>query len=242
MDIEAAEAQLGLTFKDKTLLQRALTHRSYLNENPNHPLRDNERLEFLGDAVLDFITGEFLFHRFPEMEEGELTSLRSALVRTETLAKYAQHINLGNCIAMGKGEAVSGGRARQAILCGAFEALIGALYLDQGIDVVTQFVMPLHKPEIQEILDTQRHRDPKSLLQELAQGHYKITPTYKNISAKGPDHAKSFTIGAYLDAERYGEGSGPNKQLAAQAAAQAALERLQREMKNRGKRSASTGS
>ncbi len=236
MDIEAAEAQLGLTFNDKTLLQRALTHRSYLNENPHHPLQDNERLEFLGDAVLDFITGEFLFHRFPEMKEGELTSLRSALVRTETLAEYAQRIKLGDHIAMGKGEAESGGRTRQAILCGAFEALTGALYLDQGVEAVTRFIMPLHGPEIQEILKTQRHRDPKSLLQELAQGYYKITPTYKKISTKGPDHAKSFTIGAYLDDECYGEGSGPNKQQAAQAAARAALERLQTEMKNRGRR------
>ena len=233
MDIEAAEARLGLIFNDKTLLQRALTHRSYLNENPHHPLQDNERLEFLGDAVLDFITGEFLFHRFPEMKEGDLTSLRSALVRTETLAKYAQRINLGDHIAMGKGEAESGGRARQAILCGAFEALMGALYLDQGVEAATRFVMPLHQPEILEILETQRHRDPKSRLQELAQGHYKITPTYRRIREEGPDHAKIFTIGAYLGEICYGEGSGPNKQYAAQSAAQAAIERLQTEMKNR---------
>ena len=135
-ELAVVEAGLGLTFRDKTLLLRALTHRSYINENPNSPLEDNERLEFLGDAVLDFVTGEYLYHRFPEMDEGQLTSLRSALVRTETLARFASEIGLDRFIYMGRGEEESGGRTRPAIMCGCYEALIGAFYLDQGAEAV----------------------------------------------------------------------------------------------------------
>ncbi|MFQ5577693.1 MAG: ribonuclease III [Anaerolineae bacterium] len=234
MDIETTQARLGLTFNDKTLLQRALTHRSYLNENPDYLLEDNERLEFLGDAVLDFITGEYLYHRFPEKREGELTSLRSALVRTETLAKFAQQIGLGRHLYLGRGEEESGGRNRPALLCGAFEALVGAIYLDQTLSRVTKFIIPLIKPEVKEILATQSYRDSKSLFQELAQGWRKITPIYKTIAEAGPDHAKEFIVGAYLDDACYGQGSGPNKQQAAQAAAQAALNRLQSEIQTKG--------
>lgn len=231
MDINAAQTQLEIVFEDKTLLQRALTHRSYLNENPDYLLEDNERLEFLGDAVLDFITGEYLYHRFPEMQEGELTSLRSALVRTETLARFAEKIKLGKHLNMGKGEEESGGKERPTLLCGAFEAIIGAIYLDQGLARVLEFVTPLIKSEVKIILATKSHRDPKSLFQELAQGWYKVTPTYKTIGEEGPDHAKSFIIGAYLNNTCYGKGSGPNKQLAAQNAADAALQALQTEIK-----------
>jgi ribonuclease-3 len=234
MDMEAAQADLGLTFQDKTLLQRALTHRSYLNENPDYLLEDNERLEFLGDAVLDFVTGEHLYHRFPEMREGELTSLRSALVRTETLAKFAQSINLGAHLNMGRGEEESGGRERLALLCGAFEALIGAIYLDQGYKAVKKFITPLIRSEIKIILATRSHRDSKSVFQELAQGWYKITPTYKTLAEEGPDHDKKFVVGAYLDKVCYGQGTGSNKQQAAQAAAQAALEILEAELRKQG--------
>ena len=163
MDMQTIQSKLGLRFEDKTLLQRALTHRSYLNENPDHPLNDNERLEFLGDATLDFITAEYLYHRFPEMNEGELTSLRSALVRTEKLAEFSTKIHLGDYLFLGKGEEESGGRERPPILCGAFEALMGALYLDQGIQAVSDFYIPLIKPEIEEILETKSHKDSKSL-------------------------------------------------------------------------------
>lgn len=234
MDINAVQAQLGLVFEDKTLLQRALTHRSYLNENPDYLLEDNERLEFLGDAVLDFITGEYLYHRFPELKEGELTSLRSALVRTETLARFAEKIKLGACLNMGKGEEDSGGRERPTLLCGAFEALMGAIYLDQGLEQALNFVNPLIKPEIKTILATKSHRDAKSMFQELAQGWCKITPTYKTIGEEGPDHAKQFIIGAYLDDTCYGQGVGPNKQLAAQNAAQNALQTLEAEIRQKG--------
>ena len=231
MDITAAQVAVGLTFQDKTLLQRALTHRSYLNENPTHPLEDNERLEFLGDAVLDFITGEYLYHRFPEIQEGKLTNLRSALVRTPTLAKFAQQIDLGNYLNMGKGEEESGGRKRDTLLCGAFEALIGSIYLDQGLETTKKFVISFLKSEIEQILSAKSHRDPKSLFQELAQGIHKVTPTYKILHEHGPDHAKTFTVGAFLEDACYGTGNGSNKQKAAQVAAKEALKALQNEIK-----------
>ncbi|MEM7029099.1 MAG: ribonuclease III [Chloroflexota bacterium] len=230
MDITTIQAELGLKFQDKTLLQRALTHRSYLNENPDHPLEDNERLEFLGDAALDFITGEYLYHRFPEMKEGQLTSLRSALVRTEKLAEFSQSIHLGKFLYLGKGEEENGGRERLPILCGAFEALMGALYLDQGISAVIQFFEPLMKPAIAEILENNSDKDAKSRFQELAQSWARITPTYRSLAETGPDHAKKFTVGAFLKDSCYGKGVGPNKQQAAQAAAKSALKALQKEI------------
>lgn len=229
-ELTKSEQQLNLTFGDKTLLQRALTHRSYLNENPDYPLEDNERLEFLGDAVLDFITGEYLYHRFPDMREGELTSLRSALVRTETLAHFARQITLGQCLFMGRGEEDSGGRERPALLCGAFEALMGAIYLDQGLKAVEKIFIPLIKAEVVQILRTKSHRDPKSHFQEMAQGQLKITPTYRSLAESGPDHAKEFTVGVYLNDICYGQGTGPNKQQAAQAAARMAIAALEAEL------------
>jgi len=231
MDIQTIQAKLGISFKDKTLLQRALTHRSYLNENPDYPLDDNERLEFLGDAALDFVTGEYLYHRFPEMSEGYLTSLRSALVRTEKLAEFSIQIDLGYFLYLGKGEEESGGRQRAPILCGAFEALMGALYLDQGLEAVRRFFIPLIKPAIEEILETNSDKDAKSLFQELAQSWAKITPTYQSLAEVGPDHAKEFTVGAFLNGICYGKGIGPNKQQAAQAAAETALKNLQDEIR-----------
>jgi ribonuclease-3 len=229
-ELATAEAGLGLTFRDKTLLLRALTHRSYINENPNSPLEDNERLEFLGDAVLDFVTAEYLYHRFPEMDEGQLTSLRSALVRTETLARFASEMGLDRFISMGRGEEESGGRARPAILCGCYEALIGAFYLDQGLDAIKALITEVIKPMAQHIVQNETNKDAKSRLQELSQGHRQATPTYRTISEQGPDHSKEFTVAALVGGEIYGLGTGRSKQAAAQAAAQAALERLDREI------------
>jgi ribonuclease-3 len=230
MDIFQTEQALNLTFTHKDLLQRALTHRSYLNENPTHPLEDNERLEFLGDAVLDFITGEYLYHRFPEMPEGRLTNLRSALVRTETLAGFATQLNLGAHLYMGRGEEESGGRERAAILCDAFEAVIGALYLDSGLEATRQFVFQMIDPMLQEIINSETDKDAKSRLQELAQSYYKLTPTYRTISEHGPDHAKEFLVEALIGGKVYGRGQGLSKQNAAQAAARAALETLEAEV------------
>jgi ribonuclease-3 len=229
-ELSAAEAGLGLTFRDKTLLQRALTHRSYINENVDFPLEDNERLEFLGDAVLDFVTAEYLYHRFPEMSEGQLTSLRAALVRTETLASFASEIGLGQHIFLGRGEEENGGRTRLAILCDCYEALIGALYLDQGLEATKIFVVRVIRSAIPRILEGEADKDAKSLLQELSQKYRRITPTYRTIGERGPDHAKEFTVAAMVGKETYGLGVGHSKQVAAQAAAKAALTRLEHEV------------
>lgn len=228
--IIVAETGLNLTFKNKALLQRALTHRSYLNENPDYPLEDNERLEFLGDAILDFIIGEYLYHRFPEMAEGRLTNLRSALVRTERLAYFAGLINLGDFLYLGHGEDESGGRQRAAILCDAFEALIGALYLDKGTEQTRDFVYNLIEPSLEEILNSDSEKDAKSQLQEVAQSHYQLTPTYRTVNEEGPDHAKEFTVEAMIGEQVYGRGKGFSKQTAAQAAAQRALDALRQEL------------
>lgn len=229
-DILEAETGLKLEFFDKTLLRRALTHRSYLNENPDYLLEDNERLEFLGDAILDFITAEHLYHHYPEMPEGRLTNLRSALVRTERLALFAEKIELGQHLFLGRGEEESGGRERPAILCDAFEALVGALYLDKGMDFTRDFVCRLIKPSLAEILTSNAEKDAKSELQEVAQSYYQLTPTYRTVAERGPDHAKEFTVEAVIGNKAYGRGTGLSKQNAAQAAAQEALQVLRKEL------------
>jgi ribonuclease-3 len=226
-NIEEVEKQLGIVFRDKSLLQRAMTHRSYLNEHPEFPFEDNERLEFLGDAVLDFVTGEYLYHRFPEQREGSLTSLRSVLVRRTTLAEFARRWDLGRHLMMGHGEAETGGRNRAATLCAAFEAVIGALYLDQGLDSVLQAIEPLVIPQITRTLKERLDKDPKSSLQEIAQGRLHKTPRYRTVAESGPDHAKEFTVEATIGGDVYGSGKGHNKQEAAQEAARAALERFE---------------
>jgi len=226
------EAVSGLMFTDHSLLQRALTHRSYLNEHPEFALEDNERLEFLGDAVLDFFIGEYLYHRFPEMHEGRLTSLRAALVREETLARFAQQLNLGDYLLMGHGEVESGGRKRPAILCATFEALIGALYLDQGMRAVSEFVLRLVEPEAARILAHDLDKDPKSLLQELSQGEFQLTPAYRTLAIRGPDHAREFTVEVLLGGRVYGRGVGRSKRAAAQEAAAQALRALEEELRN----------
>lgn len=220
------EEALGLVFVDKTLLQRALTHRSYLNEHPDFPFEDNERLEFLGDAVLDFLAGEYLYHRFPELAEGPLTNLRSALVRRETLARFARHYRLGHYLLMGHGEAETGGRKRPATLCAAFEAVAGALYLDQGLAAVEHLLLPLVEPEVERIVQDSLDKDPKSQLQELAQGQMHATPRYRTVAEAGPDHAKEFSVQVAIGGVTYGQGTGASKQQAAQEAARKALELL----------------
>lgn len=221
------QEQMGITFADLSLLQRALTHRSYLNEHPEHALEDNERLEFLGDAVLDFVAGAYLYHRFPEMDEGQLTRLRAALVRTESLALFARRFGLSEALLLGRGEDESGGRRRAKNLCGAFEAVIGALYLDQGMDAVRQFVEPLFDPTLKSILDGPSDKDAKSLLQEWGQAMYGETPVYHTIATEGPEHAKEFTVQVAIGTRIFGVGTGHSKQSAAQAAAQHALEAIE---------------
>jgi len=217
--------RLGLKFDDWLLLSRALTHRSYLNEH-SEALEDNERLEFLGDAVLDFIVGAWLYNRCPEMPEGDLTRLRSALVYTEQLAVFARRICLQKAMRLGRGEAAAGGRDRSALLCDTFEALIGALYLDSGIDAVRKFIIPLLDEAADEALINHRTEDPKSLFQEWAQAQGYSTPQYVTRSASGPDHSKLFEVDVITNGQVYGSGEGHSKQIAAKSAAQDALLRL----------------
>jgi ribonuclease III len=218
--------RLGLQFTDNRLLNRALTHRSYLNEHPE-ALEDNERLEFLGDAVLDFLVGAWLYNHFPEMAEGELTRMRSALVRTEQLADFGLEINLGPVMRLGHGEMEGGGRQRPALLCATFEALIGALYLNLGIQAVRDFVEPLlHSAAIQ-ILTDHKDLDPKSLLQEWVQSKGLGSPIYHTVASSGPEHEKTFEVEVIVDGNPYGRGIGHNKRIAAKAAAKAALKALE---------------
>lgn len=215
--------RLELPFEDLHLLKRALTHRSYVNENTD-ALEDNERLEFLGDAVLDYVVGIWLFHRFPEMTEGEMTRLRAALVKTEQLAEFGRAIEIGKAIRLGKGEEEGGGRKRDSLLCASFEAIIGALCIDVDMGAVQSFMEPLMEQAAAEILDEQREWDPKSLLQERVQGLGYPPPFYKVLEENGPDHDKTFTIQVLINDVVYGTGIGKNKQDASKAAAKEALE------------------
>ena len=224
--IRALEQRISLQFNDFSLLSRAVTHRSYLNENPEQALEDNERLEFLGDAVLDFVVGAFLYHHFPESREGELTMLRAALVRTETLASFARQLGVGESLRLGYGETESGGRERAANLCAAFEAIVGAIFLDQGMDVVAPWVAQFIEPALDLVIASAAHHDAKSDFQIWAQAEFNITPHYELLSAEGPDHEKVFTVAVLIEDQTWGIGRGRSKQTAAQAAASAALQRI----------------
>lgn len=221
------EAALALDFRDKSLLLRALTHRSYVNESAQPAELDNERLEFLGDAVLDFVTGEYLYHRFPEMPEGELTNLRSALVKRETLAGFARAIELGDYMLVSKGERAAGGLQRTPLLAGVFEALVGALYLDQGLEAARRFWLRLAEPHLAQIMQGPFGKDAKSQLQEASQARFQTKPVYQIISETGPDHAKTFVVEVRIGERVLGTGSGNTKQRAEQEAARLALAAFQ---------------
>lgn len=224
--VRAMEAIIGIKFGDKSLLKRALTHRSYINEIPDIAWEDNERLEFLGDAIIDFLVAEYLYHKFPEMDEGVLTAIRANLVRRETLARFARQIHLGDHLLMGSGEEQSGGRERDATLCAAFEALVGAIYLDQGLDTTREFVLSFVREALNDALDQAMRKDAKTRLQEWSQAVLHLTPRYVTVGAHGPDHAKTFTVEVYIGDIVAGRGEGHSKQAAAQAAAEDALGRL----------------
>lgn len=219
------ESNLGVTFQDKQLLQQAFIHRSYLNEllSNQAELVDNERMEFLGDSVLGYIFSELLYHRYPGEKEGGLTNLRSALVRRETLARLATQLKLGDYLLLGHGEEENGGRHRPATLCATFEALVGALYLDQGIETCRTVVLRLFGAELTKLDQTLAHKDPKSRLQELAQERLNHTPRYRQIDSKGPDHDKHFVMTVQINGKPYGIGEGHSKQEASQCAAAMAL-------------------
>jgi ribonuclease-3 len=217
--------RLGLSFSNPSLLTRALTHRSYVNESPN-TVEDNERLEFLGDAVLDFVVGAWVYQNCPEMAEGELTRTRSALVRNEQLAEFARTLQVGQALRMGRGESASGGRRRDGVLGAAFEALVGALFLDAGLSSVQVFMEPLLDGVRERVLTRAEIYDPKSRFQEWAQSQKLGTPSYVAVSASGPDHAKLFEVEVRINDKKYGSGHGSSKQIAAQVAAQTALESI----------------
>lgn len=214
------QSSLDFTFNDPALLQRAFVHRSYLNEaDDDFNLHDNERLEFLGDSVLGFVASELLFARYPDRLEGELTNLRAALVRRETLSRFANELALGEFLLLGKGEEESGGRTRPATLCATFEALVGAIYLDQGVGRVREFLKPRLMSEVERVAPRALAKDPKSRLQEWIQSEMGVTPRYKTVLTEGPDHARVFTVQVTADKIPYGVGRGRSKQEAAQAAA-----------------------
>ena len=214
--------RLDLTFHDLHLFRRALVHRSYVNEHPE-VLQDNERLEFLGDAVLDFLVAAWLYHHFPEMAEGALTRMRAALVGNQQLAEFSRQIGLGSLILLGRGEIDGGGRERAPLLGSLFEALVGAIYLDQGIPAVEKFINPLLETGSRQILAEQKDQDPKSILQEWVQSQGLGTPQYRTVSSEGPDHEKIFIIEVLVNGQVYGFGQGSSKRIAAKEAARAAL-------------------
>ncbi len=220
--ISELESKISTKFKNKDLLLQALTHRSYLNEKPNWHLDHNERLEFLGDAVLELVVTEFLYNNYPN-PEGEMTNWRAALVNANMLAKISSEFDLNDFILLSRGEAKDVGRARQYILANAVEAVIGAIYLDQGYDPAKKFIDKFIVNELPNIIENKLFRDPKSLFQEKAQEKVGVTPTYEVMDEWGPDHARNFKVGVYLGKELAGQGEGPSKQEAQQMAAEDAL-------------------
>lgn len=218
------EEQTNIHFKDKNLLKQAFIHRSYINENPGSGLFHNERLEFLGDAVLELVVTDFLYKKYPTYTEGELTSLRSALVNAIIIAEVASELDMNTYLLLSRGEAKDMGKARQYILANTYEAYVGAVYLDQGYDTADKFIRTSLLPKTDEIVKKKLWRDAKSLVQEKAQEYEGVTPSYKVVSESGPDHDKHFTVGILFGTTLIAEGKGKSKQEAEQAAAQKALE------------------
>jgi len=225
-DTAALEKRLGVEFAGPALLALALVHSSYVNENPGTAAGHNERLEFLGDAVLDFVVAGKLYRDFPDLSEGQMTRLRSALVRRETLARVARSIGLGDYLVMGKGEEASGGRDKSANLAGALEAVIAAVYLDRGVTVARKIIVRLLEAEWPAAIAAGTGGDAKSRLQELTQARFQLTPGYRLLAEAGPDHDKQFTVEVTVNGEVLGSGTGSSKKLAEKEAARAALERL----------------
>lgn len=225
MDFSRFEEKAGVKFRDARLLKQAFTHRSYINENRAAGAEHNERLEFLGDAVLELVITDYLYAKMKEADEGTLTSLRSALVNADTCARVATTLGVNDFLLLSKGESKDTGRARTYILANALEAIIGALYIDQGYEAAKEFILNHVAPLMEEIVTEGSWIDAKSLFQEKAQEHMGQTPLYKTTRESGPDHDKRFTVGVYVGNEMMGEGEGKSKQDAEQAAAQQALEK-----------------
>ncbi len=218
------EEKIGLNFKDKRLLMQAFVHRSYLNENPNIGMEHNERLEFLGDAVLELAVTDYLYKKYPNEDEGVLTSYRAALVNANIISDIARDFGMNEYLLLSKGEAKDTGKARNYILANTFEAVLGAIYIDQGYDEAEKFVAKTILIHIDNVVKNKLWKDPKSYVQEKAQEVLGVTPAYKVISESGPDHDKHFTIGIYFGNELAAEGKGKSKQEGEQSAAQKAME------------------
>ena len=224
VDLSAFEKITNIVFNDKKLLEQAFIHRSYINESTGSKLSHNERLEFLGDAVLELIVTDYLYNKYPDRDEGELTAYRSALVNAVIIGEVAQAIGMNDYLLLSKGEAKDAGRARSYILANTYEAYVGAVYIDQGYDVARDFISRTLFGKIDTIVAKKLWRDAKSLVQEKSQEYLNMTPVYKVISEAGPDHDKHFTIGVFFGDEQIATGKGKSKQEAEQAAARSALE------------------
>lgn len=222
--LKRLEAVIGVTFTKKEHLLTAITHRSYLNEHRDATQDNNERYEFLGDAVLELVVTDFLFAEYPEKPEGELTAIRAALVNTTQLSEVSTRLGINDYLLLSKGEAKDMGRARQYILANTFESVVGAIYLDQGYDAAKDFIAQQLFPLTEAIVAERSWQDPKSRFQELAQEHSSVTPNYKTLKQEGPDHDREFTVGVYLGDELVAEGKGRAKQEAEQKAAEKAIE------------------
>lgn len=230
-DLEKLQQMLNVRFNDKVVLLSAITHRSYLNEHRDATWDHNERLEFLGDAVLELVVTDYLFHKYLDKPEGELTAVRAALVNTISLSLASEKMGINDFLLMSKGEAKDVGRARQYILANVFESCIGAIYVDQGYDKAKEFIAERLFPKTDEIVEKRLWQDAKSRFQELSQEYVSVTPTYETISQEGPDHDRVFTVGVYLKSELIAEGKGRSKQEAEQAAAAAGVEAKNWEIK-----------
>lgn len=225
MNQEKAEKIIGVAFNDKALLKQAFTHRSYINESKNEKLFHNERLEFLGDAVLELVVTDFLYEKYPNKAEGDLTAFRAALVNTQTLSQASSDLGFDEFLLLSKGEAKDKGRARSYILANTFEAVSGAIYLDQGYDAAQKFIADNLFKLMDDIIKNKTWLDAKSRFQERAQEIVSVTPVYKTVHEEGPDHDKDFVIGVYLKNEEVARGKGKSKQEAEQMAAREALEK-----------------
>ena len=226
IDWNDCQKNLGISFRQVSLLEQAFVHLSYLNENPGFARPSNERLEFLGDAVLNFIVTEKLYKEFSKLPEGELTEIRASLVCRDSLTALASSLKLGDWLLLGRGEEANGGRAKASNLANAMEALIGALYLDQGLDKARKFILRQLKPELGKIKAGKTTPNYKALVQELIQGQKRPTPVYRLVEATGPDHSKQFTAEILVDGEALGRGTGKSKKVAESQAAKAAWEKL----------------
>lgn len=225
MDVEKIEKRIDVVFNDKGLLKQAFTHRSYLNENRSLGLEHNERLEFLGDAVLELVVTNFLFRRYPKKPEGELTALRSAMVNSIILSSVSSELGFNDFLLLSRGEAKDTGRARQYILANTFESVVGAIYMDKGFDGAEKFIKDFLLPKIKEVEEKRLWIDAKSFFQECAQEKMGTTPNYKTVNEHGPDHDKQFTVAVFIGENKVAEGKGKSKQEAEQDAARNGLEK-----------------